>query len=369
MSPTPQDQQQLPSSQDLPVLTDPIDPSSIMPADLVEVEQASHPQENIPSVESPTLTVPVEPDYENKKVTRPDRADPKNSGVSPFRKAAAGLMGVVVLATGGVSADHLLGESTPASASDKNTEQLIAEDLETAPSTIALESTDQTVPSGLDGDVGADNASTEQNDPSTPSNNQSELLLNQNENAEKPVFQTNNSGDGGTAGTNNEDSAASPINIEQDVVGAEDYPGEITVIRSVDFAGFLMNNQQKTGLSPTIEVSNAESGILTFSDPNGYVFIISGRMKDGNIIVDDKMPMNGIGAITIIDAKGNQITVKSSKDPNVKPATNVAKKGQDSVTTDQVIFPGSTLEARHASEEGAQITAEVDKYIKITYQQ
>lgn len=361
MSPTPRDQQQTPSPQDLPVLTDPIDPATIVSADAVEAEQPAGQPDALSAYEALKNDAPVAPDLDSDeyKVTRSKESSEtsESSGVSRGKKIAVALTGAAVLAVP-AAANLLPTDSDSVTTTGSNTEQLQDEGdiADTATTTTEVVSDSAVSDMGetvavatanpADGSVVVE---TIENNNDTPTETATVI-----EDSVEPELENN---------------ASVPSEIIQDVEGAEAYPGEISVGRAVSFAQFLMNNQQKTGIDPTVEAIDAETGTVTFSDPNGYSFTVTGRisMDEKVVILDDSMPMSGIGAITIIDAQGNQLTVKSSRDVNVKPGLSVSMNGQNPTTTNQELFPGALLDEESTKHQGALITADIDGYFDRTF--
>ncbi len=77
MSPSPQEHQQPPNSQDLSLLVDPIDPASIVLADVVEAVKPEDQTDALSAYEASGLNAPVEPDYSKIGITRPNRSNAK----------------------------------------------------------------------------------------------------------------------------------------------------------------------------------------------------------------------------------------------------------------------------------------------------
>ncbi len=353
MSPTSQNQQPAPDSQGLPVLTEKIDEANIISAEAVERPSSDGALE---AYEASKLNAPVAPDLNSSeyKVTRSreDAVTPTNNGISRGRQVLAGVAAVATLSPVGVALMPNGSESVVTT--NATTEQVQPEKLDLAPTEVSVPNEEVEAPTNL-------------GEPVESNTSESEIMPEKVESVVDTDESVNSTSE------NNSDSTipvadtitSVPEGIQQEVAGAEQDPGDITVSRSADLAAFLINNQDITGVDPTIEV-NGESAIFTFNDPTGNSVIFSGRFDSerGTLILNEKLQMKDLFTITIIDAKGNVVSVKNSNDKSRKPGVSVAEVGQEPITTDIVLFPEFTLNAQKAADRAAQISADVEGYLR-----
>lgn len=353
MSPNPQDQQPAPDSQGLPVLTGHIDEASIISAEAVE----KNPTEGaLETYEALKHNAPIAPDLTSSEfdVVRPrtNSEIPNNNGVSRGRQVVTGLAAAAVLTPIGAALLPSAGESV--ATTDTTTEQVQSEKTGTADTTILTP-------------VEPVEMYTDSVDPATSQTNVSEISPDQGGDVddETVLVDSVSSSDNDSATPEVDVAPSVPEGIKQEVVGAEQDHGDITVSRSTDLVSYLMDNQDITGIDPTIEI-NGETAIYTFNDPSGISVSYSVKYNtvSSTPIFNDNHPMKDILTITITDANGNVVHVKNSNDNTRKPGVGVVQVGKDPITTDSVLFPGFTLSAKETADEAALQTADTDYVLR-----
>lgn len=150
-----------------------------------------------------------------------------------------------------------------------------------------------------------------------------------------------------------------PDNIERSVVGPEAYPGEVTIIRSLELVNFLINNSNIEAMSSTTEMNEDGSGTLYFAinlNNRNIQVTATGEIKDSMLVLDKNSPLEGIyGGITITDTVKTVTVLPGAKQPAIK----VTQADGATIATDAEVFAGIPEEDELASSEGASITADV----------